>query len=147
MTTKAAIPRTSMASAEPHSAENNSLSGLTAIICDSCEDNGERPLLAALKETIRRLPHAVLVRTPCPFSQMWCHTRKISASRGAGQVVLVQRCTDTRRPLGPVIVVGPVETADDVALLTRWLETKPLAVASLPQRLRRLQNTEHTNPN
>jgi len=136
-----------MASATPHSAENNSPSSLTAIICDSCEDNGERPLLAALKETIRRLPHAVLVRTRCPFSQVWCHTRKTSAPRGAGQVVLVQRCTEARRPLGPAILVGPVATAEDVTVLTRWLESSSLAIDSLPPRLRRLQNTDHTNPN
>ncbi|GAA2803801.1 hypothetical protein [Saccharopolyspora taberi] len=136
-----------MATQARHSTENDSRSGLTAIVCDSCGDSGERPLLAALRETIRRLPHAVLLRTTCPLGRMWCHTRKISAPYGAGQVVLVQRCTDTRRPLGPVILVGPVETAEDVAELTRWLETRPLEVESLPRRLRRLQNAHRSNQN
>lgn len=137
-----------MARKPRRSTENNSQTGFTAIFCDSCEESGELPLLDALRETIRRSPNGVLVRATCPLGRMWCHTRKISAPQATGQVVLVQRCTSsTRRPLGPVILVGPVETGEDVAALTRWLETTPLAVDELPQRLRRIQHAQQAAQN
>ncbi|MEV5539924.1 hypothetical protein AB0L13_24015 [Saccharopolyspora shandongensis] len=59
----------------------------------------------------------------------------------------MQRCTSTRQPLGPTVLVGPVETAEDIAELTRWLETTPLAVDGLPQRLRRLQHVRQAVQN
>ncbi|MEV0089485.1 hypothetical protein [Saccharopolyspora sp. NPDC050642] len=129
------------------STENNSQTGFTVIFCDSCGESGELPLLDALRETIRRSPNAVLVRAACPLDRMWCHARKASTPQATGQVVLVQRCTSTRQPLGPTILVGPVETAEDIAELTRWLETTPLAVDGLPQRLRRLQHVRQAVQN
>ncbi|MEU5845322.1 hypothetical protein [Saccharopolyspora shandongensis] len=117
--------------------ENEAQTGFTAIFCGSCGESGELPLVAALRETVRRSPHGVLVRAACPLGHLWCHIRKTSTAHATGQVVLVQRCTSTRRPLGPIILVGPVETAEDIAELTRWLETTPATVDGLPQRLRR----------
>ncbi|CAM04064.1 hypothetical protein A8924_5182 [Saccharopolyspora erythraea NRRL 2338] len=50
--------------------------------------------------------------------------------------MLVQPCTSARKPLGAVMPVGPVHTAEDLTALTRWLETEPTTVDELPQRLR-----------
>lgn len=124
------------------STENDSQTGFTVIVCDGCE-GGELPLLAVLRDTIRRSPNAVLVRARCPLGRLWCHARKISAPAESGHLVLVQRCTSTRRPLGPVIPVGPVETDEDLAALTRWLETTSLSTEDLPSRLRRIPSLRH----
>ncbi|MEV0053117.1 hypothetical protein AB0H34_21735 [Saccharopolyspora shandongensis] len=50
--------------------------------------------------------------------------------------MLVQRCTSAHQPLGAVMLVGPVRTAEDLTALTRWLETTPENIDELPQRLR-----------
>ncbi|MEV0704278.1 hypothetical protein AB0I53_41065 [Saccharopolyspora sp. NPDC050389] len=115
--------------------ESNPRTGFTVILCDSCEDDGQLPILAALRDTIRRCPNAVLVRANCPLGRLWCHTRKTTTLRAAGHLVLVQRCTIARQPLGAVMLVGPVRTAEDLTALTRWLETTPENIDELPQRL------------
>lgn len=129
-----------------HSIEKGSHTGFTVVFCEDCEDgdcedNGELPILAVLRETIRRSPHGVLVRARCPLGRLWCHARRTSGP--AGRAVLVQPCTVGRRPLGTVIVVGPVRTADDLTALARWLESVPLAVTGLPPRLRQIANQRH----
>jgi hypothetical protein len=121
----------------------DSRTGFTVIACDDCTDDSELPVLAAFREMVRRCPHGVLVRANCPLVRLWCHTRKLSAPQATGPVVLVQRCTPARRPLGPVIAVGPLKTAEDLVTVTRWLETTPLTADGLPGRLRWTPNLQH----
>lgn len=124
-----------------HSAEKDSHAGFTVVLCDDCEDDGELPILAVLRETIRRSSHGVLVRARCSLGRLWCHARKTSGP--AGRAVLVQPCTSSRTPLGTVILVGPVRTADDLAALARWLQSVPLTVTELPPRLCQIANQRH----
>ena len=111
--------------------------GFTVILCDTCGDR-ESPHLSSLRQTIRRTLHGMLVRVPCPFGQMWCHTRK--APGNGGPVLLVQPCTTDRRPLGPAILIGPVHTVEDFVSVARWLDTTPMDVDLLPSHLRRISH-------
>jgi hypothetical protein len=120
----------------PQSTRQHTNSGFTVALCDDCSNNGESSTLAVLQETVRRSTHAVLIRAHCPLRRLWCHTRK--GARTAGHVVLVQRCTTSRKPLGAAIVVGPVRTADDITALAHWLESTPLTASELPARLRQI---------
>ena len=106
--------------------------GFTAVLCDDCQG---LPALDALRETVRRTPHGVLVRAPCQLGKLWCSTRT-KASGASGTVVLVQPCDVERRPTGPVIPVGPIRTRTDLAALTGWMTATPLTADSLPARLR-----------
>ncbi|MCI2419797.1 hypothetical protein MOQ72_20325 [Saccharopolyspora sp. K220] len=115
--------------------KKNSDTGFTVILCDSCGNNGQLPILGALRDTIRRCPNAVLVRAHCPLGRLWCHVEITSTPRTGGHLVLVQRCTGTREPVGAVMPVGPVRTTEDLTALTRWLETTPVSIDELPRRL------------
>lgn len=109
------------------------MTGFTVIVCDTCADAGPQDL-APLRETVRRSPHGMMVRVHCPLGTLYCHARKAAAN--TGRVVLVQPCTVDRSPVGLAVVVAPVRTADDVAVLARWLETDPTDARALPVRLR-----------
>lgn len=108
--------------------------GFTAVLCDDCRGARDLPVLDALRETVSRSPHGVLVRAPCQLGKLWCHARTRAA--GDGAVVLVQPCDVQRRPTGPVIAVGPIRSRPDLAALTGWMAATPLTADSLPARLR-----------
>ncbi|MER6987628.1 hypothetical protein ABT337_04880 [Saccharopolyspora hirsuta] len=118
--------------------------GFTVVLCDSCEDGGELPVLAALREVIRRCPHGMLVRATCPLGRLWCHAGKVTGAL-SGHTLLVQRCTRSRSPVGEVMLVGPVRTAEDLAATARWLEPVPGDIDDLPRRLREIPRTSTSN--
>ncbi|MFC7339909.1 hypothetical protein [Saccharopolyspora griseoalba] len=117
------------------SAERQNRTGYTAVLCEACEPSDDLGVLDALSDSVSRSPHGVLVRSPCQLGKLWCRTRK-NSRRTAGQVILVQPCDVRRRPLGPVILVGPIRTSADLADVTLWLESTPTSAEGLPERLR-----------
>lgn len=121
-------------------AEENSPIGFTAILCGTC-DEGEPADLAVLRQTVRRTPHAMLVRAHCPLGQMWCQARSTPAN--AGRTLLVQPCTTGRVPVGSAILISPVRTVADLATVARWLETTPVDADALPPHLRQIQRPRH----
>jgi hypothetical protein len=112
--------------------EENAPTGFTVMLCDACGD-GEPPDLSSLRQTVRRTSHGMLVRVHCLLGRMWCRTREASGNRGV--VLLLQRCTTGRRPLGSAILVGPVRTVDDFAAVARWLDETPMDADLLPAHL------------
>ncbi|GAA2363293.1 hypothetical protein GCM10009854_48750 [Saccharopolyspora halophila] len=129
------------------SAERQNQAGYTAVLCEACEPNDDLGVLDALSDSVSRSPHGVLVRSPCQLGKLWCHTRK-NSRRTTGQVILVQPCDTRRRPLGPVILVGPIRTSADLADVTRWLKSTPTSAHGLPDRLHRpLRNPSPASPN
>ncbi|MBB3051527.1 hypothetical protein FHS23_002550 [Prauserella isguenensis] len=113
-------------------------SAFTVVLCDDCGGDEPAAALDALRDVVRRSPHAVLVRAHCPLGRLWCRAR--TKAHTAGRVVLVQPCTTDRTPTGATVIVGPVRTAGDVAALTHWLESTPLTPGALPARLRQVEN-------
>ena len=117
----------------------NPTTGFTAVVCHICSNDAELPVLQALRETIRRCPHGILLSAGCLLGQLWCHSGRNRTPRLAGPIVLVQPCTTTRQPVGPAIPVGPLRTAQDLAVLGSWLEQAPHDHNGLPARLREIR--------
>ena len=88
----------------------------TVIVCTACTPEGRSPTLEALKATVRRCPHGMLVTTDCLVAHQGC------AGPGPDAVtVVVQPCGVDRRPDGPVRRVGPVGP-QGIRAVCRWLE-------------------------
>ncbi|MDI2030315.1 hypothetical protein QFW96_16920 [Saccharopolyspora sp. TS4A08] len=117
--------------------------GFTAVVCDDCRE--QLPVLDALRESVSRTPHGVLVSAPCQLGSLWCRTR--AQTSGDGTVVLVQPCDLKRRPTGPVIPVGPLRDRADLAALTGWMTSTPLSADTLPARLRTRTPATHAQNN
>lgn len=129
------------------SAERQNQTGYTAVLCEACEPSDDLGVLDALSNSVRRSPHGVLVRSPCQLGKLWCHTRRNSRCT-KGQVLLVQPCDIRRQPLGPAILVGPIQTSADISDVTLWLESAPTSAEGLPARLRTpLSDPNTASPN
>ena len=129
------------------STEQETRAAFTAILCDDCANSDDLPVLDVLRNTVRSCPHGVLVRSRCQLGQLWCHLRK-TAGAARGAVVLVQPCDTDRRPLGTLLPVGPIRTADDLAAVARWLATAPNTTDGLPAHLcGALPNPQHASRN
>jgi hypothetical protein len=88
----------------------------TVVVCAACAPDGGSAALDALRATVRRSPHGMLVTAGCPWERAAC------AGPGQGVVtVVVQPCDVDRRPDGPAHRLGPVG-AKDVRAVCRWLE-------------------------
>lgn len=125
------------------STERHAQTGYTAVVCDTCEQEGRPPLLDELGKAIRCCPHGVLVRAPCQLGALWCHARKTSR-RTTGPMLLVQPCDTQRRPLGAVLTIGPIQTAEDLRAVTLWLQSSPTSPRGLPARVH--QTLSHQGP-
>jgi hypothetical protein len=91
--------------------------------------------VAGLRECVRRNRHGVLVSAGCLLGRLGCHALGVSGRR-AGALVVVQRCSPDRAPIGPALWIGPLSTVEDVATVCRWLDAGDLTSTNLPARLR-----------
>ncbi|MEU0495722.1 hypothetical protein [Mycobacterium sp. NPDC006124] len=88
----------------------------TVVVCAVCPSDGSSATLEALRATVRRCPHGMLVTTDCLVGRSRC------TGPGADAItVVVQPCGVDRRPEGPVRRLGPVGPRD-VRAVCRWLE-------------------------
>ena len=104
--------------------------GFTVVVCQADRCCSELALMPALRAAVRASAHGVLISSGCTVGPLTCR------SRVAGPVVLVQPCDLQRRPVGPAVQVGPLQTRSDVADLVSWLRTGDHEVAALPWWLR-----------
>jgi hypothetical protein len=109
----------------------------TAIVCrdPDCARPHSEALVVGLRECVRRNRHGVLVSAGCLLGRLGCHALGVSGRR-AGTLVVVQRCSPDRTPIGPALWIGPVSTAEDVATVCHWLDAGDLTSTALPARLR-----------
>jgi hypothetical protein len=111
----------------------------TVIACQAtgCRPAPEVPVMSTLAATIRRCPHGILLASGCPLGPITCRTWHHSRRQTPGMVIVIQPCTRIDRHTdGPATALGPVHTAQDLAILCRWLETGQLDYRQLPARLR-----------
>lgn len=97
----------------------------TVLVCQAtaCEAGGDPRLLDALRDTIRRCTHGVLVRTGCLLGLSTCRPRWLRPQANtSGTVIVVQPCGADRVPHGIPIRVGPVRNDRDTRVLCAWLE-------------------------
>ena len=106
----------------------------TVVVCQAaaCEAGGDPGLLDALRETIRRCPHGVLVRSGCVLGQVTCRPRWLQPHADtSGTIVIVAPCGTDRAPRGLPVRVGPLRHPDDTRALCGWLERGDWCLASL----------------
>lgn len=89
----------------------------TLVVCTACEAYGEPSALDALRATVRRCAHGMLVTTGCLLDATAC-----AGSRTRGVTVVLQPCGVDRRPDGPARWLGPFDGSADVRAVCRWLE-------------------------
>ena len=104
----------------------------TVVCCEGCAGDSESSVSGALRESIRRCDHGVLVRAGCLLGPLTCATHR----RGPGVMVILQPCSVDRRPRGPASWVGPINGQDDVRVVRDWLEQGEWEFQDLPDRLR-----------
>lgn len=92
-------------------------------------------MVDGLRECIRQCRHGVLVSAGCLLGPLACHARAGAVAQ-AGPLVLVQRCSTDREPVGAPLWVGPIVTEADVLAVRRWLVGGELTVTDLPAHLR-----------
>ncbi|KAA0098018.1 hypothetical protein CIW49_15195 [Mycolicibacterium sp. P1-18] len=88
----------------------------TVVVCAACASDGNSATLDALRATVRRSRHGMLVTTGCLWERPAC-----AASAPGGVTVVVQPCDVDRRPDGPARRLGSVGPKD-VRAVCRWLE-------------------------
>jgi hypothetical protein len=103
----------------------------TAAVCTSCAAGPATQLLLALRGSIRRCPHGMLVTTGCLLGEFTCAVRP----SGEGAVLVLQPCSVDRTPAGPARWVGPVRHAVDARVVCDWLERGDWELDALPSRL------------
>ena len=104
----------------------------TVVLCAACRTHGDADVMAALRATVRRCRHGILVSSACMFGPLTCASRP----HGPGSMVLFQPCSSDRTPSGPTRWIGPVNDVDDVTELCSWLELGQWDYGILPARLR-----------
>jgi hypothetical protein len=87
-----------------------------------------------LRAVVGASAHGVLVSAGCLLGRVAC------AARAAAPVVLVQPCDVERRPVAPVVRVGPLRTEADVQALGAWLRSGDLDPRLLPGHLLGIQH-------
>ncbi len=100
----------------------------TAVVCTGCADDLATSVLEALRDTIGRCRHGVLVRADCMLGRFICAVRPT----GPGVMVLLQPCSTDRKPTGPALRVGPIDAREDIETLCGWLERGDWSQHSLP---------------
>ncbi|MGH3637752.1 MAG: hypothetical protein ACRDUX_01870 [Mycobacterium sp.] len=86
----------------------------------------------ALKESIRRCAHGVLVSSACLRGPLACAARPPAP----GAMVVLQPCALDRQPHGPARWIGPIRDEDDVRIVRDWLERGEWDCHALPERMR-----------
>ncbi|MFJ4873176.1 hypothetical protein [Streptomyces sp. NPDC088757] len=97
----------------------------TLISCAPCGERAGEAIVGRLRRAVRECPHGLMVSTRCLGHLLDC-----SAGRGAHLVV--QPCTEDRRPSGAAVPLGPVESAADAEEVRTWLAAGMPDVAALP---------------
>jgi hypothetical protein len=103
----------------------------TVVVCQAtaCEAGADPGLLDALRETIRRCPHGVLLRSGCMLGPVTCRPRWLHPHADtSGAIVIVQPCGTDRAPQGIPVRVGPLRHPGDTHALCTWLERGVLVV-------------------
>lgn len=105
--------------------------GYTAVVCTApgCRTPLSDELLADLRVAVRSSGSGVLVVAGCTLGAVVCRLRP------SAPLVVVQPCDVQRRPIGPVVRVGPLRSRADVTELVRWLGRARFDVDDLPVRL------------
>ncbi len=109
--------------------------GCTVVLCtaSACRTELHAPLMSALRTAVRCSTHGMLVTTGCRLGPLACHSRE------HGPLLLVQPCDPDRRPVGCAVLVGPLRTDADVAVVEQWLRDGRFEPTSLPVHLRAAQ--------
>lgn len=106
----------------------------TVAVCASCVGEPEFDVLAELRATIRRCPHAVLATTGCLRGPLSCQANR----HGRGVMIIVQPCTVDRTPDGPTLWIGPICNRTDLRTVRRWIEDGRWDLRTLPDWLNTL---------
>jgi hypothetical protein len=116
----------------------------TLIMCTACTSQLEVSVLDDLRAAIRRCTNGMLVTTACMLGPLTCAAR----AEGPGAMVLLQPCTNDRRPVGPARWIGPITGPDDATELCGWVEHGEWDLGTLPRRLQTAPNwTPNWTPN
>lgn len=109
--------------------------GVTVVLCGAagCHCAQHEPLREVLRTVVRSTELGVLVVSGCMCGRP-CGAG-CRADRREGALVAVQPCDVERRPVAPVVLIGPVRTAGDVAAVREWLSNPNYDPATLPRRL------------
>lgn len=103
----------------------------TLLVCAGCSTVPGQPsppaVSAALKPTIRRCRHGMLVSVRCLLGPALCATRPTD-----GVVAALQPCTTDRVPTSPASLIGPVRGAADSTRLRDWIRSGRWDAAPLP---------------
>jgi hypothetical protein len=104
----------------------------TVAFCRSCRAEPGLEVLEALRATIRRCDHGVLVVTECMLGVLTCRARV----HGPGAIVLLQPCSTERVPNEAARWIGPINDQDDVCVVCDWVAGGEWDCHALPARLR-----------
>ncbi len=105
----------------------------TVALCRSCRAQVGLEVVEALRATIRRCDHGVLVVTECMLGVLSCGT----PIQSPGVMVLLQPCSIDRFPSGPPHWIGPINDNNDVSVVCDWVQRGEWNCRALPARLRR----------
>ncbi len=103
----------------------------TVALCRSCRTQSGLAVLEALRATIRRCDHGVLVTTGCVLGMVTCPARV----HGPGVMVVLQPCSIDRVPSEPAHWIGPINDENDVCVLCEWVQRGEWDCRALPARL------------
>jgi hypothetical protein len=103
----------------------------TVVCCEHCGDPA-LSVLHALGESIRRCRHGMLVRAGCLRGPLYCAVH----GHGPGVMIVLQPCSEDRRPSGSADWVGPIKDEDDLRIVRDWVEQGAWDRHALPDRLR-----------
>lgn len=102
----------------------------TVVCCGRCGALPELAVSEALRETVRRCDHGILVSAACLRGPLTC------TGHCPGTMIVLQPCSTDRRPTEPARWVGPINDQDDIQLVREWVEHGQWDCHDLPDRLR-----------